>query len=34
MITKGESGRDKSGVWDWKIQAALYKIDKTTGPTV
>ena len=36
MITKGESGeggRDKLGVWNWQVQASMYKIDKEEFPS-
>ena len=35
MVTKGERrGRDKLGVWDWKIHTIVYKIDKLQDSTV
>ena len=27
-------GRDRLGVWDWHVHAAIFKIDKQQGPTV
>ena len=33
-VTKGDSGRDKLGVWYQQIQTTIYKIDKQQGPTV
>ena len=34
MVTKGERGRDKLGVWDQQIHTTIYKIDKQQGPTI
>ena len=34
MVTKGEAGREKLGVWDWQIHTILYKIDRQQGFTV
>ena len=39
MVTKGESGgsgggKHKSGVWEWQMQATVYKIDKQQDPTI
>ena len=35
MVTKGEiGGGDKSRVWDWQMQANVYKTEKQQGPTV
>ena len=36
MVTKGERwwGRDKLVVWDWQMQATMYKIDEQQGPTL
>ena len=28
MVTKGEGGRDKLGVWDEQIQTNIYKTNK------
>ena len=33
MVTKGEAGRNKLGVWGKQIQTPTYKIDKQ-GATV
>ena len=30
---KGQGG-DRSGVWDWHVHTAIFKIDKQQGPTV
>ena len=27
MVTKLDTGRDKVGIWDWRMQATVYKID-------
>ena len=34
MVTKGESGVDKLGVWDQQIQTIIYNTDKQQDPTV
>ena len=33
-LPKGKVRRDKLGVWDWQIQATIYKRDKQQGPTL
>ena len=34
MVTKGEGGSNKLGVWDYNIHTTVYKIGKQQGPTV
>ena len=34
MVTKEDSGGDKSAIWDSQIHATIYKVDKQQGPTV
>ena len=34
MVTKGEGGVDKIGVWDQQIQTTTHKTDKQQGPVI
>lgn len=34
IVTKGETGRDKSGAWDEHIHTTVYEVDNKQGPTV
>ena len=34
MITKGDRGQEKLGVWDEQIYCIIYKIDNQQRPTV
>ena len=34
MVTKGERGGVKLGVWDSNIHTTIYKIDNQQGPSV